>query len=158
MGGSDEPSNLIKLTIEEHAEAHRKLYEEYGHKEDLWAWKGLEGIVPRKELIKEIIIESGKKGNKIRTEKYHNNPDWAAEVRKKQSKPKSVKENYFKPKSEEHRENIRAAANKRERSICDKCNQGYTKANFEKHYKSCNGQQKKLYKKCDDGVVRRVDS
>ena len=27
MGGTDDPSNLIELTIEEHAEAHRKLFE-----------------------------------------------------------------------------------------------------------------------------------
>ena len=31
MGGSDDPSNLLKeLTIKQHAEAHHKLYEEYG--------------------------------------------------------------------------------------------------------------------------------
>jgi hypothetical protein len=30
MGGTDDPSNLIELTVEEHAEAHRKLWEQYG--------------------------------------------------------------------------------------------------------------------------------
>ena len=30
IGGTDDPSNLIELIIPEHAEAHRKLYEEYG--------------------------------------------------------------------------------------------------------------------------------
>jgi len=34
MGGTDEESNLVELTIEEHAEAHRKLYEKYGKIED----------------------------------------------------------------------------------------------------------------------------
>ena len=34
LGGSDDPSNLIRLTVEEHAEAHRKLYEEHGLEED----------------------------------------------------------------------------------------------------------------------------
>ena len=34
MGGSNDPDNLIKLTVEEHAEAHRKLYEQYGNKFD----------------------------------------------------------------------------------------------------------------------------
>lgn len=43
MGGTDDPSNLVELTVEEHAEAHRKLYEEHGRKEDLCAWKGLSG-------------------------------------------------------------------------------------------------------------------
>jgi hypothetical protein len=30
MGGTDDPSNLIELTVEQHAEEHRKLYEKYG--------------------------------------------------------------------------------------------------------------------------------
>jgi len=29
MGGTDDPSNLIELTVEEHAEAHRELWEQY---------------------------------------------------------------------------------------------------------------------------------
>jgi len=43
MGGTDDPENLIELTIEEHAEAHRKLFEEYGQWEDEVAWKTLSG-------------------------------------------------------------------------------------------------------------------
>lgn len=38
MGGSNEPSNLIELTIAEHAEAHRVLFEEHGKIEDKIAW------------------------------------------------------------------------------------------------------------------------
>lgn len=38
MGGTDDPSNLVKLTVEEHAEAHRKLYEEHGSKYDYIAY------------------------------------------------------------------------------------------------------------------------
>jgi hypothetical protein len=41
MGGSDDPSNLIKLTVEEHAEAHRKLYEDHGNKYDYIAYMAL---------------------------------------------------------------------------------------------------------------------
>ena len=37
MGGTYEPSNVVELTREEHAEAHQKLYEKYGNREDLWA-------------------------------------------------------------------------------------------------------------------------
>jgi len=43
MGGTDDKSNLVKLTVEEHAEAHRKLYEEHNKLEDKLAWKMLEG-------------------------------------------------------------------------------------------------------------------
>lgn len=38
MGGSDDPSNLVELTREEHAQAHMKLYEQHGKKEDLGAY------------------------------------------------------------------------------------------------------------------------
>jgi len=34
MGGTDDPSNLIELTVEEHAEAHRLLWEKYGNWQD----------------------------------------------------------------------------------------------------------------------------
>jgi len=52
MGGSDEPSNLIKLTIEEHAEAHRKLWEEHGKEEDNIAWRMLSGQITSAEATK----------------------------------------------------------------------------------------------------------
>ncbi len=38
VGGTDEPSNIVKLTIKEHAEAHRLLYEQYGRWQDRVAW------------------------------------------------------------------------------------------------------------------------
>ena len=40
-GGTDDPSNIVELTIEEHAEAHRKLYKKYGRYQDKIAWKSL---------------------------------------------------------------------------------------------------------------------
>lgn len=43
MGGSDDPSNLIELTRAEHAQAHMKLYEQFGRKEDLGAYYLLTG-------------------------------------------------------------------------------------------------------------------
>ena len=51
MGGTDEPSNLIELSVEDHAEAHKELYEKYGHKEDLCAWKGLTKQIGKEELF-----------------------------------------------------------------------------------------------------------
>jgi hypothetical protein len=32
MGGGDEPDNIIQLTVQEHAEAHKILWEKYGKK------------------------------------------------------------------------------------------------------------------------------
>src|ERR1017187_8714054 len=50
MGGSDDPSNLIELTVSDHAEAHRVLFEQYGRWEDELAWKGLAGIIGNEEV------------------------------------------------------------------------------------------------------------
>ena len=64
MGGSDDPSNLIELTVEEHAEAHKKLYEEHGRQQDLCAWKSLSGQIGKEEiqLLKSSMGGNGNKG------------------------------------------------------------------------------------------------
>ena len=54
MGGSNDPSNLIELTIEEHAEAHRILFEKYGKEEDKFAWLGLSKQLSKVEILAEI--------------------------------------------------------------------------------------------------------
>ena len=43
MGGTDEPSNIIELSREEHAKAHLELYEKYGKMQDLGAYYLLTG-------------------------------------------------------------------------------------------------------------------
>ena len=53
MGGSDHPDNLIELSIEEHAQAHKKLYEEQGYWQDKLAWQGLSKIIGHEEVIAE---------------------------------------------------------------------------------------------------------
>lgn len=52
MGGSDDPSNLVELTIEEHAEAHRVLYEQYGKVQDKIAWLMLSGKTAEAEKLR----------------------------------------------------------------------------------------------------------
>jgi hypothetical protein len=64
MGGTDDPENLIELTIEEHSEAHRILYEQHGRWQDYYAWKGLSGQIGKEQLIKEILLNAGKEGGK----------------------------------------------------------------------------------------------
>ena len=61
-GGTDDPSNLILLSVEEHAAAHKILYEQYGRQEDRWAWLGLSGQIGKDELMREIAM--GQKGKK----------------------------------------------------------------------------------------------
>ena len=52
-GGTDAPDNIVRLTPEEHAEAHRLLYEEYGRWQDKLAWQGLAGHIGKEEIIAE---------------------------------------------------------------------------------------------------------
>jgi hypothetical protein len=63
MGGSDDSSNLIELTVEEHAEAHRALYEQYGKWEDKVAWLSLSKQISCAEATKmaQSLANSGEK-------------------------------------------------------------------------------------------------
>lgn len=65
MGGSDNPSNLIRLTIEEHAEAHRKLFETYNKPEDKLAWLALSGLLNMTEISREAQRIGSSRGGKI---------------------------------------------------------------------------------------------
>ena len=67
MGGTDDPSNIIELTIDEHSEAHRKLYEEHGHWQDYLAWQGLSGRLSKEEIIREKISKTHR-GKKLSSE------------------------------------------------------------------------------------------
>lgn len=55
MGGTDDPNNLLELTVAEHAEAHRMLFEKYGRWEDEIAWKALAGIIGHEEAVKAVL-------------------------------------------------------------------------------------------------------
>ena len=54
-GGTDSLDNLVDLTIEQHAEAHRLLYEQYGRIQDKRAWLGLAKLMSGKEIIYDIL-------------------------------------------------------------------------------------------------------
>jgi len=70
MGGSDDPSNIVKLTVKEHAQAHLDLYNKHGDERDLLAYRMLLGQVstaearltlaklPKKESHKKKISEA----------------------------------------------------------------------------------------------------
>lgn len=68
MGGTDDPSNLVKLTVKEHAEAHRILYEKYGLWQDKLAWMGLSKMIDKQEIIS--IAQSN--ASKDRLKKFGN--------------------------------------------------------------------------------------
>ena len=85
MGGTDDPSNLVELTIEEHAEAHRILFEQHGRKEDELAWKGLAGIIGKEELLHELFVMAGKKSRPPKGHKANLGRKWSDEYKNKMS-------------------------------------------------------------------------
>ena len=54
-GGTNDSSNLVELTVEEHAEAHRLLWEQYGRWQDKIAWKTLSGQISIQEAREEML-------------------------------------------------------------------------------------------------------
>jgi len=68
MGGSDDPSNLIELAVEEHAQAHMSLYEQFGKFEDLCAYFMLSGKNKDEEFVKLRASLGGTACNKKRKE------------------------------------------------------------------------------------------
>lgn len=68
MGGTDDPSNLIELTVEEHSQAHLRLYEQHGKKEDLCAYYMLSGKSQDPEFKKMICSLGGRALAKKRKE------------------------------------------------------------------------------------------
>ena len=63
MGGSNDPSNLVELSVEEHALAHKRLYEEFGRHEDRIAWLTLSGQITKEAARREVVslVNTGRK-------------------------------------------------------------------------------------------------
>jgi len=72
-GGTDDPSNLICLSVEEHAVAHEDLYNQYGRLGDLIAWQCLSGKTTFSEKLRKELAISGFR------EKVLNDPDRRSE-------------------------------------------------------------------------------
>lgn len=51
-GGTNDESNIVFLTVEEHAEAHKKLFEEHEKWQDKLAWQMLSGMIGKEEAIR----------------------------------------------------------------------------------------------------------
>jgi len=54
-GGSDDPSNIVELTVEDHAIAHLVRYRIYGNWQDLLAWNGLSGRMSHEDIVRKAI-------------------------------------------------------------------------------------------------------
>jgi len=113
MGGTDDHSNLIELSVEEHAEAHKKLYEEYGNQYDRIAYEALSGMIKKEEVIQQVLSEAGKRGGAPK-----GRVPWNKEMKGVQKNPYLAELNKSRrgqPISEEIKEKISAANKGRKR-------------------------------------------
>ena len=113
-GGTDDPSNLIELTTEQHAEAHKKLYEDYGRWQDKLAYQALSGLIGKEDVQAEAARRS------ILT-RHRSKEEWKKgwETRRKngwkpseETKQKQSEANKGKPKapfSEDHKRKLSEA-------------------------------------------------
>ena len=91
MGGSDDHSNIDELTVEQHAEEHKELYDKYGKWEDKLAYEGLMGLIPHAEMAREASRRAnlGKKHtpehvekivSQLRGRKRDITPEWRKKI------------------------------------------------------------------------------
>ena len=59
-GGTDDSSNIETITIEEHAQRHKDLWNKFGRQQDKDAWQALSGIITKKEIILEAQRRAGR--------------------------------------------------------------------------------------------------
>jgi len=59
MGGTDDPENLIEVTVEQHAELHFAAYLKHGRWQDWYAAMGLAGIIGKEEIVKAQQVYGG---------------------------------------------------------------------------------------------------
>jgi hypothetical protein len=151
MGGSDDPSNIVKLTVEQHAEAHKKLWEEHGCWQDRVAWQTLSGQISCQVAIRQAIsltqkgrkrtareIESVIESNKRRSGINHH---YFGKKRTKEECEKMSKShmgqipwNKGKKMTETERQNNRNAQLKRTKYECDLCHKTISgKGNLKQH-------------------------
>ena len=104
MGGSDEAENIVFLSVEEHAEAHRLLWEQHKKEEDYIAWKALSGQIQKMEATRMAIVNSNK--TRVISQKTRN-------LIGKKSKGRQSKLNYVTP--EETKDKIRKSVKKTHR-------------------------------------------
>ena len=69
-GGTDDPTNLVELSLKEHAEAHKLLWEQYGRWQDRLAWLGLSSQIGNEEIIRLAQLEGCREGGRITGAKY----------------------------------------------------------------------------------------
>ena len=65
-GGEYVEGNVVGLTPTQHAMWHFAEWRRKGNWRDEKAWRGLAGLIPKTELLRQIQVEAGKKGGEAR--------------------------------------------------------------------------------------------
>jgi len=147
MGGSDDPSNLIEVTIEQHAALHKQLWEDLGHWEDNIAWKMLSGQITKADLNHLISInahkgqkhsEAAKQKMKLAWEQRKIDPNYINHMigrthseetkRKMCNSRKSRKPNLGNKHSEESRNKMKSIV-----KTCPICHKTMNTGNYSRH-------------------------
>jgi len=154
MGGTDDPSNLIELTVEEHAEAHKALYEEHGHIEDYCAWKGLSGQIGKEEIVRLLMDPTGR----VHTEETKQKISEAHKGKSKHTEESKEKLRQFRTGmklSEEHKRKIGEAGLGNKRCLGYK----HTEETKEKVSKSLIGNKRAVGNKTsEDGKKKKSEA
>lgn len=136
-GGTDSPENLTKLTIEEHAEAHRKLYEEHGRWEDLVAYMGLSKLLESGEAAKLAMKMGQIKGGKALKGKPKDPVAQAEKIRNMWKIP-GMREHLIEKRKEQSRQGKNPMQGKKQkRVICDSCGKDIAVNGLSLHQKKC---------------------
>jgi hypothetical protein len=85
-GGTDDPENLVQVTVEQHAELHFAAYLTDGRMEDWLAYNGLAGIIGHEECVSIAQSMAVSKANSERVCRPETREKHAANARRR-SKP-----------------------------------------------------------------------
>jgi hypothetical protein len=110
-GGTDDDSNIVYLTPEDHAKAHLELYEKYGHYEDAQAYNTL-----RRHWLEGRTLD-GYKQSAEHIRKRIGNIDYDAVSRKLKGRVSPTKGLKFGTPSEETRRKISESNRGQKRSL-----------------------------------------
>lgn len=137
MGGTDSPENLTKLTIEEHAEAHRMLYEQHGKWEDLLAYLGLKKLLDSGEVA-QIAMKMGQiKGGKA-TKGIPKDPVQQAEKIRNMWKKPGMREHLIEKRKEQSRLGKNPMQGKKQKRVsCESCGLDFAVNVLPSHKKKC---------------------
>ena len=130
-GGTDDPSNLVLLTVEDHAIAHKVLYGLYGRWQDKLAYEGL-----LKQKPVETRLQAIREGIARRDNTYNQDPERCkkiSEAHKGKAKSESHKQSMRKPKSKEHASKLNNVLNARTK--CPHCEYESTRGAVTRHIK-----------------------